>query len=173
MLKVIILLNIILMIFSLTYLLIGGVFTCTVSVTSQMIGYAMTILSFLLLISVQVITEINNNTIGSMWDKIKTLLPIILPSVITVIDISFITKILYDRQNKLKRKRVNVNYHFYNGLYKLNVMMLLFMKMIGMIFFELFEISQSFYKSVLFYIIWILSISCAILSYFVHHYLSL
>ena len=173
MLKVIILLNIILMIFSLTYLLICGVFMCTVSVTSQMIGFALTILSFLLLISIQVITEINNNTIGSIWDKIKTLLPIILPSLITVIDISFITKLLYDRRNKLKRKRVNVNYHFYNGLYKLNIMFLLVVKLIGLIFFELFEISQSFYRTVLFYTLWIFSISCAILSYFVHHYLNL
>ena len=173
MLKVIILLNIILMIFSLTYLLICGVFMCTVSVTSQMIGFALTILSFLLLISIQVITEINNNTIGSIWDKIKTLLPIILPIVITVIDISFISKLLYDRRNKLKRKRVNVNYHFYNGLYKLNIMFLLVVKLIGLIFFELFEISQSFYRTVLFYTLWIFSISCAILSYFVHHYLNL
>lgn len=161
MLPVLILINIILFVFALTFIFLGGVFQCTVSVSSQMIGFLITILSFLFAIGIHI--SINNNSI-------KQILPVILPFIITVIEMSLVTKLLYDRQHKLNRKKVNPNYHVFNGWYKLNISLIILLHILHFLFLETIS---SFFEKIIFYFQWILSILGVILSYFVRHYLNL
>lgn len=164
--KGLILLNIIILLLSLCFLLMGGLFQCSTSYTGKFYGSIATIISMIFMLFVYLLSIPVKNNGKFPLSEFYTFLPII----ITILSILLMTYNIHKHKKDIISNKSNTNYYLYNGLYVLSLGCIIIFHIFNLIMSHFYN----FYNSnILKYILYFFTIINALFSYLSHYYINL
>jgi hypothetical protein len=164
--KGLILLNIIILLLSLCFLLMGGLFQCSTSYTGKFYGSLASAVSMIFMIFVYLLSIPAKNNGKFPLSEFYIFLPVI----ITILSILLTTYNVKKHKKDIMSNKSNTNYYLYNGLYVLTLGFIIIFQIFNLIMNHFYN----FYKSNMFkYILFFFTIINALFSYLSHHYINL
>lgn len=161
-----VLLNIITLLLSLCFLLIGDLFQCSSSYYAKFYGNISSAATMIFLVFVYLLSiPAKNNGKFPLSEFV-----IFLPIVITILSILLTTHNTKKYKKEIMSNKSNTNYYLYNSLYVLSLGFIIILQIFSLITNHLYN----FYKSIMLnYILLFFSIVNIIFSYLSHYYISL
>lgn len=164
--KGLILLNVVFLLLSLCFLLIGGLFQCSTSYTGKFYGNLTCVASMIFMIFVYLLgISTKNNGRFPLSEFI-----IFLPVIVTVLSILLTTYNTKKHKNDIISNKSNINYYLYNGLYVLSLGCIIIIQIFNLIMYHFYNLYKS---KVLNYITLFITIMNALFSYLSHYYVNL
>jgi hypothetical protein len=164
--KGLILLNIIILLLSLCFLLMGGLFQCSTSYSGKFYGSIASAGSMVFMIFVYLLSIPAKNNGKFPLSEFAIFLPVI----ITILSILLTTYNIKKYKKDIMNNKSNTNYYLFNGLYVLSLGFIIIFQIFNLIMNHFYN----FYKSnMLKYVIIFFTIVNALFSYLSHHYINL
>lgn len=167
-LRGLILLNIAILLLSLCFLLVGGIFYCSTSYTGKLYGNISCAVALIFLIFIYILSITSRNDGMFPLKEILIFIPVII-TILSVLLTSYNTK--KHRKNILSNK-ANSNYYLYNGIYILTLSFTIIFQIINLIINYFYSFTNQKLKSVIYYAILFSSILNGTFSYLSHYYLN-
>lgn len=164
--KGLILLNIIILLLSLCFLLMGGLFQCSTSYTGKFYGNIASAASMIFMIFIYLLSIPSKNNGKFPLSEFV----IFLPAIITILSILLSTHNTKKHKKDIMSNKSNTKYYLYNGLYVLSLGFIIIFQIFNLIMHHFYD----FYKSyMLKYILFFFTIINALFSYLSHHFINL
>lgn len=167
--KLLISLDIILLLFSISFLLLGGLFYCSTSYFALFYGNISCIVSLIFMIFIYLLSFAakNNNKIP------LTLFMSLFPVFITILSILLTSYNTKKHRKDIITQKVNTNYYYFNGFYTLSLCFVIILFIYNLIFNHFYNNLNILSNKYSNYLIIIVSFINAIFSYFSHYYINL
>ena len=166
--KGLILLNIIVLLLSLSFLLMGGLFYCSVSYTGQFYGNVSCAGSMIFLFFIYIMNITSKNNGGFPLNEIYVFIPVI----ITILSILLTSRNIKKHRADIINKKVNTNFYLFNGMYGLTLGFLIIFIIMNLVMNYFYNLSNNNINKWLKRLILMFSIGNGTLSYASHHYIN-
>lgn len=167
--KLLVILNVIILMMSLCFLLLGGMFQCSSSYIGKYYGSISCAISMIIMVFVYLLNISAKNNGKFPLSKFSILFPVMI-SILSILVNIYNTK---KHKNNILLNKANTNYYYYNGLFVLSLGGIVMIQIFNLLMNFFYDTSNSLLKNILKYSIFIISIINGIFSYFSHYYINL
>lgn len=167
--KILIMLNIILLILSLCFLLMGGLFYCSTSYTGKLYGNMSCAGSFVFMIFIYLISVPAKNNGKFPLSELSVMLPVL----ITILSVLLTTYNTRKYRKDIVSKKANTNYYLYNGMYVLSLGFIIIFQIFNLIMNHYYNFTNKTLQTYMKYIILFATLLNGLFSYLSHYYINL
>jgi hypothetical protein len=167
--KGLILLNIIIMLLSLCFLLMGGLFYCSTSYVAQLYGNISCAGSMILLVLVIIFNiPVKNNGRFPLIEFVN-----IIPIIVTILAILLASYNIKKYSDDIISNKANTNYYLFNGMYVLSLGFIIVSQILNLILNFFYNYTNINFNKLLKWFIIILTSVNGLFAYYSHKYINL
>lgn len=167
--KILIMLNIIILILSLSFLIMGGIFYCSTSYAGKLYGNISCAGAFIFMIIIYIIIIPSKNNGRFPLSELSIMIPVII-TILSVLLTSYNTK---KYRKDIISNKANQNYYLYNSMYVVSLGVIIILQIFNLIMNYYYNLTNPGIQNIGKYILLFTTAINAVFSYLCHHYLNL